>query len=831
MKVSSTSSTSSTSSLGNTSLKGFGGLVSGLDRDALIEQLTLSTSTKITEKKQAITKEQWTQEALQNITDKVIDLEDSYLSYSGSSSIKSSGLYAASVVTAQGNEDAAKYVKASGSSSMTKYITVEGVKQLATSATLVSGTKGQTSAITTSSLNGNATLSNITGGSSKITFGAYTRTSSSDSESFQTYGTFTFPTSYTNSDGKTVTIDYTADASTVVSQLNEYLDKNSVKIGSNGELLHFGLKDDGTIQMQAVKKNSLGTITSTETDGTTVYSVRADDKVLKALGVDVDALKNNSNTSDYATKGVTLGEFNSAATNDLETSLRNTDTSKIDYLKTKSLSFTYGGETHSVSISSDSQGDVTDAASYAKALQNSINSAFGSDKITVTANDDGSISFKAADSTKALSVNSSDPVVRKTLGIVENASTTISRTASIYDNRVALGFGDISQDELNSQLSDFRINGVNISGITADTSVDDLLTKINSTTAAGVKATYLSGTNQFALIATNTGSGRKIELGTGSAATIFGTGTNGSSTDGQDAILQYNLGGTLSQTVTSSSNTFNLEGLSVTVSGTFGYEKDTDGKLTDTIDSSMNVTFTSSANADKATETVKKFIDSFNEIVKAVNDQVRTRPDSSYTVLTEDQEDDMTEKQIEEWNTKAKAGILNGNSTVRDFSDALQTINVTMLRNGYSNSDLESIGITFSDDTTDGGKINFDEDTFKAALEKDPEKVSEIMAGGNGKTGFGATIENTLTPYATRYASRNGNSYGRLVEEGGSAKLTLSKTTNQIYKSLQEMNTQLDSLKTLLKTEQDRYIEEFTNLETLINDMNSQSSYLSGISS
>ena len=296
-------------------------------------------------------------------------------------------------------------------------------------------------------------------------------------------------------------------------------------------------------------------------------------------------------------------------------------------------------------------------------------------------------------------------------------------------------------------------------------------------------------------------------------------------------MLQYSYGGTISQTVTSSSNTFNIEGLSVTVSGVFGYEKDSAGNLTDTIDSSMGVTFSATADADKAAERVKAFIDAYNEIITAVNDQVRTRPDSSYKPLTEDQEDEMTEKQIEEWNTKAKAGILNSNSTIRDYSDALQTVNLSMLRNGFSNSDLEGIGITFSDDTTDGGKIVFDEDAFKAAMEKDPDKVSQVMAGGNGKTGLVQTIENTMTPFATRYRSRNGNSYGRLVEEGGSSKLSLSKTTNQIYKSLQEMNTKLATLKSQLKTEQDRYITEFTNLETLINNMNSQSSYIMGMSS
>ena len=54
-------SVSSTSSLGNTSLRGFGGMASGIDRDAIIEKMTLGTTTKISNRKKEVTKLQWKQ--------------------------------------------------------------------------------------------------------------------------------------------------------------------------------------------------------------------------------------------------------------------------------------------------------------------------------------------------------------------------------------------------------------------------------------------------------------------------------------------------------------------------------------------------------------------------------------------------------------------------------------------------------------------------------------------------------------------------------------------------------------------------------------------------
>ncbi len=90
--MSSVSRTSS--SLGNTALRGFGGLASGIDRDALIEQMTARTTSKITSKKQAMTKLEWKRDAYRSISNKIIDLQDNYLSYSATKELKNSDFFA-----------------------------------------------------------------------------------------------------------------------------------------------------------------------------------------------------------------------------------------------------------------------------------------------------------------------------------------------------------------------------------------------------------------------------------------------------------------------------------------------------------------------------------------------------------------------------------------------------------------------------------------------------------------------------------------------------------------------------------------------------------------
>ena len=276
--------------------------------------------------------------------------------------------------------------------------------------------------------------------------------------------------------------------------------------------------------------------------------------------------------------------------------------------------------------------------------------------------------------------------------------------------------------------------------------------------------------------------------------------------------------------VESSSNTFDLDGMKVTVSGTFGFDEDGNQ------DPSMAVTFSSAADVDGVTEKIKKFFEEYNAMIKEVNTQITTKPNSSYGPLTDAQKAEMTETSIENWEKKAKEGLLFNDATMRSLSSDLQSVMTKMLSSGISYQDLEEMGITMSEDYLDGGTISFNEEKFKAAMTNDPDKVAEVFTGNGTSKGLTGIMEETLTGYACRYRSQNGDSYGRLIEEAGSEKLPLSMMDNQIYKQLKEMETLLDKYRTQLSTEQDRYIRQFTTMETLINKMNSQSSYLSQLS-
>jgi putative uncharacterized protein (fragment) len=148
---------------------------------------------------------------------------------------------------------------------------------------------------------------------------------------------------------------------------------------------------------------------------------------------------------------------------------------------------------------------------------------------------------------------------------------------------------------------------------------------------------------------------------------------------------------------------------------------------------------------------------------------------------------------------------------------------------GLSYTDMEEAGITMSSDFQDGGKLVFDEEKFKKAMETHPEKIEKMMTGYHGSKGLVKIVEETVTPYATRFSSKNGGSYGELIKQAGSNRMSYTNLSSVMHEKLKENAEKIEKIKALLSTEQDRYIKQFSQLEQLISKMNAQASYLSGL--
>ena len=132
----------------SSSIKGFGGLASGLDRDSLIEGMTSGTTAKINKQQQKKTLLQWEQTAIRNITDKLTAFADKYTStYASGTNLFSGSFWGRNQITALGANS--KYVSVSGSANTADTLEIQRIKELAKKAQLTSSDRVSDSTLET----------------------------------------------------------------------------------------------------------------------------------------------------------------------------------------------------------------------------------------------------------------------------------------------------------------------------------------------------------------------------------------------------------------------------------------------------------------------------------------------------------------------------------------------------------------------------------------------------------------------------------------------------------------------------------------------------------
>ena len=272
-------------------------------------------------------------------------------------------------------------------------------------------------------------------------------------------------------------------------------------------------------------------------------------------------------------------------------------------------------------------------------------------------------------------------------------------------------------------------------------------------------------------------------------------------------------------TLTRSSNTFDLDGMSITVSGTFTADTDAD-----------KVTFTSKTDTDTIVDAVKKMVEDLNAIIKEVKSAYSDMPlqqsdGSSYEPLTDEDMADMSDSAIEAYEEKAKTGILFMDS---DLSSLYNDLRNAITSSGADGVTLRSIGIetSYSDGLT---TLTLNEQTLQEALESDPDKVQEAFTKSKENGAATDGLMATLKSVTDRYAATTGDVKGILIEKAGSQYSPTAALDNTLLNQMKDVEEEISKWQDKMSDKVDYYTNKFTQLEVLINEMNSQSSALSGL--
>lgn len=816
------SSLSGTTNRAMSSLRGYGGLASGLDRDELIAGMTSGTQTKITKQQQAKTKLQWQQEAYRNISNKMIGFADKYTATMSSSTNLFSDAFWGSASTSVVGANS-KFISVIGANkTAAANVSILGVKQLATNTKIMSSNSVSDRVLTTGTITtGKQDVSTVAGKNLQFTVGDKNYYVSLPYEDVDK--------------GKYDSIDSVAQA------LKEAMDKIEVKYdnsktGKLSDFVEVGVKD-GNLTLAGKGGNSV------KLKGGTA---------LEALGfkAQVDATKENSTV-----KGLELGaEAKVGFSHETDVAGKKFEAwekqSFAQRMGGKSLTFNYNGNRQSIELPTQEEIEKAEAAGesglkfLADKLQDSLNAVYGKNRVKVEVtkkinsdgNEEGQLTFKTTtpegqpDNSSTLSIadgSASLMAGKGGMGIIAGESNRLNLNTSLKNSGLA-GYpiapsGDAPEIGVGGKYS-LNINGKDIE-FTEDDSLSTIMDRINKADA-GVKISYMSTADKFVVEATDGGASGEVKLSGSGAIALFGEeidstkkteeGAKNAVTKGQDAIVAVRYAGSDEVVnLTRGSNSFDIDGLNITVKGTFG-EFDADNKLINE-KSEDAVTFETNVSSEKMVSAIADMVKEYNEILELVNSHVSTRPDSDYFPLTDEQKKEMSESEIKLWEEKAKAGILFGSSELRSLSDDLR-----WMIDPKDQQFMAELGISVSSNWQDNGKLVFDETKFKAALEKDPDAVKAAFVG---EKGIATNLKNTMN----KYVSTMGATKGILIEKAGSTKAPTSVLKNSIQSEIDDVDKILESLKARLKSEQDRYISQFTQLETLISQMNSQSSYLSGM--
>lgn len=815
---------SSYSSL-SSQIRGYGGLASGLDRDTLIEQMTSGTRSKIAKQKQEQTKIEWKQEAMRDITSKIYNFTNDYTSYSSANNLLSSNLFSRNQVTAVG--DNSKYISVSGTAASAENMSIAGIKQLAKNASLTTNTLTDQK-LTTADLglgeNGDLskskTVSTIAGDALYIKYGTQNYTLKLLDTDDYDYSTPEKAIESINEQLKNINVGSGTNAQTLGDILKVEMDGDKVKFSVNEDNAH-----GNTVQLAGGTGNilqDLGFLTSDQS----FSDLSDEEKIITGSGL-------TGSQNAKLTEEKTLAERLSGA----------------------QINFRYNGETKTITLDDYTKDDKID--NVVADMQKKLEGAFGKGRIQVTAEmvdgkPTGKLAFNTVkpngdeDNSSVLSVASGSGIVGKNgvFGILAGSSNRLNMSANLEN----AGFGKDATDAIKKLEKDgkytLKINGKEVEGITKDSTMKEIVDKINSTEGIGVSVAYQEMSNRFVITSTENGAGGEIvfdEDDNNIAKYLFGdpsvemsaggNGVPGSTyVKGQDAVLSVKYPGSDEAIeITRGSNAVSLDGLNITLKGTFG-DYDDDGKLKAGTEA---ITFNASVDVDKTVDAVKGMIDSYNEILALVNSSVSTKPardsnNNGYAPLTDEQRDEMSESQIEKWEEKAKQGILFGDSDLRSMASNLRTV-----INAGNTSVLSGMGITVSTNYADNGKLVFDETKFRTALQKDPEAVRQAFTKAASKDENGNTVQGglmvSMKSIMDRYGSMTGATKGILVERAGSIYAPTTVLSNSYQKQLDSLNDYISKLQDKLETETDRYISQFTSLETLISQMNSQSSYLSSL--
>lgn len=255
----------------------------------------------------------------------------------------------------------------------------------------------------------------------------------------------------------------------------------------------------------------------------------------------------------------------------------------------------------------------------------------------------------------------------------------------------------------------------------------------------------------------------------------------------------------------------------------------------------VNFTFTSiipeggievngKTNVDDVKDKIVKLFNDYNNLMEKLNTLTTTKRNRDYAPLTDEQRSELSESELELWDSKVEAGQLYRDSDLTRISNSLKEAMRTMVSG--TGLTLEQIGISPVSDYggTKNGTFTIDENKLTSALETNMDNIKNMFVQSKptdsnlsssqkySQTGIFNRVKDIL--YSETMISTSS-----LAKKAGITG-TATATNNTLYNSIKDYEKKIGDMEDSFTSKQQALYSKYATLETLMNNLNSQQSYL-----
>ena len=273
--------------------------------------------------------------------------------------------------------------------------------------------------------------------------------------------------------------------------------------------------------------------------------------------------------------------------------------------------------------------------------------------------------------------------------------------------------------------------------------------------------------------------------------------------NGEDAEITLN-----GAPFTSSSNTFEVNGLTITCKG------ETNGEV---------ISLTTENDVSGIYDMVKNFIKEYSSLINEMDKLYNADSAKGYEPLTDEEKDSMSEKEVEKWEEKIKDSLLRRDSTLSTVSSAMKEIMASSFTVGGKSMSLADFGIetlgyfNAADNEKNAYHINGDEDeetlktkdnTLKEMITKDP---------------------NTVVDFFTQLSKSLYGKLDKLMARSDYSSLNSVYDDKKMKEDYDDYTSKIKTAEQKLTDYEDKWYKKFSAMETALAKMQSNASAITGL--